>query len=103
MAELSLSVLLTNMDGQLEGMESFFEDYKRKAKEAEETARQTADEKWDIYARFLQTARRRRLLKKQVEQKMKDFVKTLTTNLMVMTETPEDRDPEEMLMVNSSH
>eukprot|EP00492_Amphilonche_elongata_P002519 TRINITY_DN2772_c0_g1_i1.p1 TRINITY_DN2772_c0_g1~~TRINITY_DN2772_c0_g1_i1.p1 ORF type:complete len:80 (+),score=22.57 TRINITY_DN2772_c0_g1_i1:117-356(+) len=37
--ELSLTVLLTQMDGHLEGMEGFFEEYKRKAKEAEEEAR----------------------------------------------------------------
>ena len=34
------------MDGQLEGMESFFEDYKRKAKEAEEAALREAEKKW---------------------------------------------------------
>ena len=87
------------MDGQLEGMESFFEDYKRKAKEAEEAGLREAEKNGEVYARFLQTARRRRLLKKQTEQRMKEFVRRLTTDLMVMTETPEDRDANELAMV----
>ena len=37
-SELSLSVLMTQMDGHLEGMEGFFDDYKRKLKEAQEEA-----------------------------------------------------------------
>eukprot|EP00492_Amphilonche_elongata_P003377 TRINITY_DN369_c0_g1_i1.p1 TRINITY_DN369_c0_g1~~TRINITY_DN369_c0_g1_i1.p1 ORF type:complete len:180 (-),score=48.57 TRINITY_DN369_c0_g1_i1:73-543(-) len=43
LAELSLSVLITNMDGKLEGMESFFENYKKRLAESQELAAANLD------------------------------------------------------------
>ena len=64
MAELNLSVLLTQMDGHLEGMEGFFEDFKNKKAEAEAAAAAQSEMDAEKFAKFLQTARRRRLMKK---------------------------------------
>jgi len=58
-AELSLSVLLTQMDGHLEGMDGFFSTYKErveKAKNEAEAGRMSAQER---YRALQKTARRR--------------------------------------------
>ena len=52
MAELSLSVLMTQMDGQLEGLEDIFNDFKRKKEEAEKQALADLDMSKAAYARF---------------------------------------------------
>jgi len=66
--ELSLTVLLTQMDGHLEGMEGFFEDYKRKAREAEEEAQANLALSRGDYEAFQKATRRRRLRKREMEQ-----------------------------------
>ena len=47
------------------------------------------------FAAFLATARRRRLMKKQNEQKIADYVAQLVLILQEMTTVADDRDPEE--------
>eukprot|EP00492_Amphilonche_elongata_P002511 TRINITY_DN276_c0_g1_i2.p1 TRINITY_DN276_c0_g1~~TRINITY_DN276_c0_g1_i2.p1 ORF type:complete len:863 (-),score=234.47 TRINITY_DN276_c0_g1_i2:191-2779(-) len=66
--ELSLSVLLTQMDGHLEGMEGFFSEYKRKVQEAEEEARANLALSRGDYAAFQKATRRRRMRKRQMEE-----------------------------------
>merc|ERR1719210_818934 len=98
MAELSLSVLLTQMDGHLEGMDDFFADYKKKKAEADAEAAAAAAMNKEKFAAFLATARRRRLMKKQNEIKVAEFVSQLTMILHEMTNVPDDRNPEERKM-----
>ena len=69
-AELSLSVLLTQMDGHLEGMEDFFNDYKRKVEEAKKQAAADLEAGKAAYERFQATAKRRRLMKKEWEARI---------------------------------
>jgi Ca2+-binding EF-hand superfamily protein len=64
MAELSLSVLMTQMDGQLEGLEDIFTDYKRKQEESRLQAAADLEMSKGAYAKFQATAKRRRLMKK---------------------------------------
>merc|ERR1719210_1587119 len=98
MAELSLSVLLTQMDGHLEGMDDFFADYKKKKAEADAEAAAAAAMNKEKFAAFLATARRRRLMKKQNEQKIAEFVSSLTLILQEMANVEDDRNPEERKM-----
>merc|ERR1712062_750347 len=62
--ELSLSVLLTQMDGHLEGMEGFFENYKKKLEESKAKAQADLANSEDRFKKFQATSRRRRLMKK---------------------------------------
>jgi Ca2+-binding EF-hand superfamily protein len=66
--ELSLTVLLTQMDGHLEGMEGFFTEYKNKVREAEEEAKANLALSRGDYDAFQKATRRRRLRKKEMEQ-----------------------------------
>merc|ERR1712079_861252 len=68
MAELSLSVLMTQMDGQLEGLEDIFLEYKRKQEEARLQAQADLEMGAEAFAKFKATAKRRRLMKKQYEE-----------------------------------
>merc|ERR1712079_570831 len=72
MAELSLSVLMTQMDGHLEGLEDIFTDFKRKQEEARLQAQADAEMSANAYAKFQATAKRRRLMKKQYEEAIAD-------------------------------
>ena len=62
--ELSLTVLLTQIDGHLEGMEGFFEEYKKRAAEAEEEAKANLALSRGDYDAFQKATRRRRLRKR---------------------------------------
>eukprot|EP00492_Amphilonche_elongata_P002345 TRINITY_DN25_c0_g1_i4.p1 TRINITY_DN25_c0_g1~~TRINITY_DN25_c0_g1_i4.p1 ORF type:complete len:147 (-),score=45.93 TRINITY_DN25_c0_g1_i4:27-467(-) len=65
LTELSLTVLLEQMDGHLEGLESFFDDYKAKVEEAKLQASANLEAQEAAYKRFQATAKRRRLMKKE--------------------------------------
>jgi len=92
--ELSLSVLLTQMDGHLEWMDGFFETYKErveKAKNEAEAGRMSAQER---YRALQKTARRRRLMKKQTEEKIGRLTPELIITLRKLQgeEIMEDED-----------
>merc|ERR1712079_113629 len=72
MAELSLSVLMTQMDGHLEGLEDIFLEYKRKQEEARLQAQADLEMGAEAFAKFKATAKRRRLMKKQYEEAIAD-------------------------------
>jgi hypothetical protein len=65
--ELSLTVLLTQMDGHLEGMDGFFAEYKRKVQAAEEEARANLALSRGDYEAFQKATRRRRMRKREME------------------------------------
>ena len=81
MAELSLSVLMTQMDGQLEGLEDIFSDYKRKQEEARLQAASDLEASKGAYAKFKATAKRRRLMKKAYEEKIANKTHELVKQL----------------------
>ena len=60
-AELSLSVILTQMDGELEGLEHIFAEYKRKLEESKAAALAGSAESKAKFEAFLATVRRRRV------------------------------------------
>merc|ERR1712037_614009 len=68
--ELSLSVLLTQMDGHLEGMDGFFANYNYKLEEQKKLAAERMASQEEKFRVFQQTARRRRIMKKQMEEKL---------------------------------
>ena len=57
LAELSLTVLISNMDGKLEGMEAFFENYKRKLKESQDMAAANLASNKEAFAKFQKNRR----------------------------------------------
>merc|ERR1712062_126534 len=58
--ELSLTMLLTNLDGQIEGLDDIFNTYKTKLEEAKRKAQADLANSKDRYAMFQKTVRRRR-------------------------------------------
>merc|ERR1719192_2087290 len=83
--ELSLTVLLTQMDGHLEGMEGFFEDYKRKLKEAEEEAQANLALSRGDYEAFQKATRRRRIRKREMENNIAKKTHELVAQLRDIT------------------
>jgi Ca2+-binding EF-hand superfamily protein len=81
MAELSLSVLMTQMDGHLEGLEDIFTDFKRKQEEAKAQAAADLEMSKGAFAKFQATAKRRRLMKKQYEEQIAEKTHELVVQL----------------------
>jgi hypothetical protein len=95
LAELSLNVLVQNMDGQLEGMDEIFKDYQRKLAAAEKqngAAMQISEER---FAKFQAASRKRKLLKRKNEQKIAELVQHLAKQLGEMTGKPTNADTQE--------
>ena len=90
--ELSLTVLLTQMDGHLEGMEGFFDEYKRKAREAEEEAQANLALSRGDYEAFQKATRRRRLRKKEMEHNIQKKTHELVVELRDIAGEPEVDD-----------
>merc|ERR1712062_407 len=59
-AELSLTMLLTNLDGKIDGLDDIFNTYKTKLEEAKKRAQEDLANSKDRYAMFQKTVRRRR-------------------------------------------
>jgi Ca2+-binding EF-hand superfamily protein len=76
-SELSLTVLLSQMDGHLEGMEDFFNDYKRKLEQSKREAAERMKDNEDKFKAFQATARRRRIMKKNMEEKLANALRQL--------------------------
>eukprot|EP00494_Astrolonche_serrata_P024105 UN24363 len=81
MEELNLTVLLTQMDGHLEGMDEFFADFKRRSKEAEEEARANLALSRGDYETFQKAVRRRRMKKKQMQNTIAEKTNQLVHEL----------------------
>merc|ERR1712062_347653 len=90
--ELSLTVLITQMDGHLEGMDEFFADYKRKVKEAEEEAKANLALSRGDYEAFQKATRRRRLRKKEMEQNITKKTHELVIELRDIAGEPKVED-----------
>merc|ERR1719494_546549 len=85
--ELSLGLLLTKMDGHLDGLAGFFESYKRRYEEAQ------AKQK-DAFEVLRMSARRRRVLKQQMTQRIEKTVHDIVVQLEAAqgTEAQVDED-----------
>ena len=79
--ELSLSVLLTQMDGHLEGMEGFFDNYKNKLEKSKQRAQADLANSEERFKKFQATARRRRLMKKAMDAKIGEITRELITQI----------------------
>ena len=88
MAELSLNVLVSQMDGKLEGLEDIFADYKRKLESAKKQAGADLKISEENFAAFQAQMRKRKILKKKREAKITDLCESLSEQLSEMTETP---------------
>jgi Ca2+-binding EF-hand superfamily protein len=88
MAELSLNVIVSNMDGSLAGLEDVFADYKRKLEAS--SKQQGVDMKMseEKFRNFQAAARKRRILKRKREEQVNELVRSLGKQLSSMTGTP---------------
>merc|ERR1712146_460292 len=68
--ELSLTVLMSKMDGQLEGLEEIFEDYKRKLESARKQAAFDIQISEASFAKFKERQQKIRLMKAENEKKI---------------------------------
>merc|ERR1711879_307184 len=80
-AELSLSVILTKMDGHLDGLEGFFNSYKNRLDKSKQEALSKMNDAKAQFARFQATARRRRLMKKRYEEEIAENTRKLVQKL----------------------
>merc|ERR1719204_1459240 len=80
-AELSLSVIMTKMDGHLEGLEGFFKSYKDRLEKSKQDALMKMNDAKAQFARFQATARRRRLMKKRYEEEIAANTRKLVQKL----------------------
>ena len=69
------------MDGHLEGMESIFADYKRKMEESQAAGAQSEEAQKRAVEALKATARRRRLMKREMESKISELTKELKSTL----------------------
>ena len=81
-AELSMSLIFEQMDGELEGLEGIFDEYKKKQEESR--------------IRFQKTTLRRRMMKKQFDLNIRKQTKVLKTCLEdLLNERDENVNKEE--------
>ena len=96
MAELSLSVILEQMDGQLDGLEDIFVDYQNKLEQARREAAANMEQDKDKFLKYQATVRRRRALKKQYEDNIAKFARELVVKLRGSSEDDGDQEEREM-------
>ena len=84
-SELSLNVLMQNMEGQLAGMSDIFDDYKRKLEAAKKQSGADLKISEENLARFQAATKRRRILKKKNEAAISELVTKLGAQLSEMT------------------
>jgi Ca2+-binding EF-hand superfamily protein len=101
MAELSLNVIVQQMDGSLDGLENIFADYKRKLEAS--TTQSGIDMKMseEKFRAFQAAARKRRILKRQNEEKVQEMVRNLGKQLSSMTGTKMVENHEEYEAYNT--
>jgi Ca2+-binding EF-hand superfamily protein len=95
MAELSLNVLISQMDGKLDGLGDIFGDYKRKLESAKKQAGADLKISEENFAAFQAQTRKRKLLKRKREAKIADLCASLSKQLCEMTGTPLYTNPDE--------
>lgn len=88
LAELSMGVLVEKMDGHLEGLEAFFSDYKRRADEAKKEAMKQMELQQGHFAAYKATQRRRRIMKKQMEENIRQMMSILVTKMCEVNKEP---------------
>jgi Ca2+-binding EF-hand superfamily protein len=84
MADLSMSVILTQMDGKLDGLEDIFTEYKANLAKAQQEAQERLQNSQDDYMNFQATVRRRRMLKKQMQEQIANQVRIIVRKLRVL-------------------
>ena len=98
--ELSMSVIIGKMDGQLEGMEDVFGDYKRKLQAAQKASSEDMKMSEEKFKAFQQAARRRRILKRKNKEDVQELVRKLIKDLASMTSTSVIKNHDEFTMCN---
>jgi len=84
---------MTQMDGHLDGMESIFGEYKTKLEKAKKEAQERLANSEDRFKMFQQTVRRRRLMKKQMQERIAEITRKLVSQM-----GGEEQDAEEYEM-----
>ena len=80
-AELSLTVLMSKMDGQLEGLEGIFEEYKAKLDKSRKEAEERIKNSEASFKNFQATVRKRRLMKKQMGERIAEITRELVNKM----------------------
>merc|ERR1712048_70788 len=81
LAELGLTVILSQMDGKLDGLEGIFKAYKERLEKAKQDALDNLNNQKHLLERFQATARRRRLMKKRWEEEIAKMTRQLVEKL----------------------
>ena len=90
------------MDGKLEGLEGIFEEYKTGLARAKEEAAKRMAEGEASYLNFQATTRRRRMLKKKMEEQMAIQMRTIVRKLKTLNgDLLENEEDEEYKLYNS--
>merc|ERR1712048_69575 len=95
MAELSLTVLVENMDGHLEGLEDLFLTYRTKLEESQRAAAEALDANKNKFLAYTTIARKRRAMKKKYMEDIANAARQLVGKLAPKREAecdPEERD-----------
>jgi len=100
-AELSMTVIISQLDGKLDGMENIFADYKRKLEASQKQSGVDLKMSEEKFKRFQAAARKRRILKRKNEQEVQELVRSLGKELCAMTGTPLVKNHEEYEMFNT--
>ena len=96
MADLSLNVILTQMDGKLEGLQGIFDEYKIKLEQSRKEAEERMANAEGQFLNFQATARRRRVLKKKMEEQIAIQMRTIVRKLKTLNgDTLADEEGEE--------
>merc|ERR550517_1503907 len=88
MAELSLDIIVSKMDGEIAGLDDIFADYKRKLEAANKQAGVDLKVSEENFKKFQAQTRKRRILKKTREQKVAKLVRQLGVQLADMVNKP---------------
>eukprot|EP00492_Amphilonche_elongata_P003408 TRINITY_DN3726_c0_g1_i1.p1 TRINITY_DN3726_c0_g1~~TRINITY_DN3726_c0_g1_i1.p1 ORF type:complete len:148 (-),score=41.24 TRINITY_DN3726_c0_g1_i1:58-501(-) len=90
------------MDGHLEGMDGFFASYKKRLEDAKREAEQGRLSAQERFRSLQKTARRRRLMKKQTEERIAQLTHELVVTLRKLhgEEIMEDED-EKLVFYNT--
>ena len=79
--ELGMSVILSQMDGHLSNMEDIFADYKKKLESGASDSAAAEKRQQEAIEALKNTARRRRLMKREMETKISELTRTLKKTL----------------------
>jgi Ca2+-binding EF-hand superfamily protein len=88
MAELSLDLIVSKMDGEIAGLDDIFADYKRKLESANKQSGIDLKVSEENFKKFQAQTRKRRILKKTREAKVAKLVRDLGVQLADMVGNP---------------